>query len=155
MAVLSSRAHERRSARLYYLATKTAMLRRLIQSVFNLIVDIQVMVSWQLSKKVSTDQCHMVVSRAQKYNSLWWRVFLKLTADQLLVLTDRRLNNYFQCFILITLRRLYNKQLINFGRSVITGKSQTLALMYWPRYCSVNTSRPRCEISLSWSNGRG
>ena len=31
---------------------------------------------------------------------------------------------------------------------VITGKSQTEALMYWPRYRSVNTSRPRSEISL-------
>ena len=40
---------------------------RHIQSVFNLIVDIlmdiHVMVNWQLSKRVSADQCHMTVSR--------------------------------------------------------------------------------------------
>ena len=34
---------------------------------------------------------------------------------------------------------------------VITGKSQTSTLTYWPRYRSVNTSRPRSEISLYWS----
>ena len=31
---------------------------------------------------------------------------------------------------------------------VITGKSQTEALMYWPSDSEVNTSRPRSEISL-------
>ena len=40
---------------------------RHIQSVFNLIVDIlmdiHVMANWQLSKRVSADQCHMTVSR--------------------------------------------------------------------------------------------
>ena len=44
-----------------------ARCSRHIQSVFNLIVDIlmdvHVMVNWQLSKRVSADQCHMTVSR--------------------------------------------------------------------------------------------
>ena len=31
---------------------------------------------------------------------------------------------------------------------VITGKSQTEALMYWPSDSEVNTLRPRSEISL-------
>ena len=43
---------------------------RHIQSVFNLVVeilmDIHVMVNWQLSKRVSADQCHLTVSWAQK-----------------------------------------------------------------------------------------
>ena len=51
-------------------------------------------------------------------------------------------------FLRIALKRPYNKQLINLVRLVITGKSQTSALMYWPRYRSVNTSRPWSEISL-------
>ena len=52
---------------------------RHMQSVFNLMVDIpmdiHVMVNWQLSKRLSTDQCHPTVSRAQVYKSLRWRVF--------------------------------------------------------------------------------
>ena len=52
---------------------------RHIQSVLNLIVDIlmdtHVVVNWQLSKRVSIDQCHLTVSRAQVYNLLRWRVF--------------------------------------------------------------------------------
>ena len=40
----------------------------------------------------------------------------------------------------------YNKQLINLERSVSTGKSQTSALPYWPRYRSVNAARSRSEI---------
>ena len=51
-------------------------------------------------------------------------------------------------FFFPALKRPYNKQLINLVRSVITGKSQTSALMYWPRCRSVNTSTPRSEISL-------
>ena len=51
-----------------------ARCARHIKSVFNLIVNIHVMVNWQLSnvKRVSADQCHMTVSRAQVYNSLRW-----------------------------------------------------------------------------------
>ena len=45
------------------------------QSVFNFIMDIHATISSQLSKKVSANQCHMTVSRAQVYNSLRWRVF--------------------------------------------------------------------------------
>ena len=81
-----------------------ALCPRHIQSVFDLIVDIHVMVNWQLSKKVFADQNHMTVSRAQVYNPLKWRVFLKLSADQLMVLIDCKFNN-FQCFILIALKR--------------------------------------------------
>ena len=56
-----------------------------IQSVFNLILDIHVMFNWQLTcqNRVSADQFYMTVSRV--YNWLFWRVFLKFTADQLLV----------------------------------------------------------------------
>ena len=50
---------------------------RHIQSVFNLIaeilINILVIFNWQLSKSVSVDQCHMNISRAQEYNSFWWR----------------------------------------------------------------------------------
>lgn len=49
--------------------------------VFNLALDIHVMVNRQLSKRVSSDQCHMTVSRAQVYNS--W--FLKFSVDWFLV----------------------------------------------------------------------
>ena len=51
-----------------------ARCARHIKSVFNLIVNIHVMVSWQLSnaKRVSADQCHMTVSRVQVYSSLRW-----------------------------------------------------------------------------------
>ena len=106
-----------------------------ILSVFNLIVDIHVMVNWQLSKRVSIDQCHMTVSQGQVYNSLRWPVFLKLSSDQPLVLIDRRLN-YFQCFLLLALKgHIIN---INLVHSDITGN------------CSANTSRPWSEISLQW-----
>ena len=68
-----------------------------IQSVFNLIVDIlmdiHVMVNWQLSKRVSADPCHMTVSQAQVYNSFRWHVFVKLSTNQFLVLNDRRLRS--------------------------------------------------------------
>ena len=82
-------------------------------------------------KRVSADQCHMTVSRA---NYL------------LLVLIDCSLN-YFLCFILIVLNRPYNKWLINLTHSVITGKSQTLALMYPPRY---NCKLSRYIKALVW-----
>ena len=59
---------------------------RHIQSVLNLIVDILVMVNWQLSRRVSADQCHMTVSQAQVYNSFGWRVFLELSTNKLPVL---------------------------------------------------------------------
>ena len=42
---------------------------RHILSVFNLVLDIYVIVKWQLSKKVSADQCHMV------FNWLWAQVY--------------------------------------------------------------------------------
>ena len=35
--------------------------------------------------KVSADQYHVTISRAQVYNSSWSRVFPKLTADQMMV----------------------------------------------------------------------
>ena len=38
-------------------------------------LDLYVMVIWHLSKKVSAEQSHMTVSRAQVYNSLRWRIF--------------------------------------------------------------------------------
>ena len=40
----------------------------------NIFMDIHVMVNWQLSKRPSTDQCHLTVSRAQVHKSLRWRV---------------------------------------------------------------------------------
>ena len=68
-----------------------------VQSVFKLIVDIlmdiHVMVNWQLSTRVSADPCHMTVSQAQVYNSFRWHVFVKLSANQSLVLNDRRLRS--------------------------------------------------------------
>ena len=62
--------------------------------------------------RVSTDQCHMTVSRAQEYNSLRWCAFLKIFPDQLLFLIERRLRSI--------MKRPYNKYLINVFRSVIT-----------------------------------
>ena len=68
-----------------------------VQSVFKLIVDIlmdiHVMVNWQLSTRVSADPCHMTISQAQVYNSFRWHVFVKLSANQLLVLNDCRLRS--------------------------------------------------------------
>ena len=68
-----------------------------VQSVFKLIVDIlmdiHVMVNWQLSTRVSADPCHMTISQAQVYNSFRWHVFVKLSANQSLVLNDRRLRS--------------------------------------------------------------
>ena len=61
------------------------------------------------------------------------------------------MENYFRCFNVFFLRIALKGHIINIlSTSVITGKSQTSALMYWPRYRSVNTSRPRSEISLQW-----
>jgi len=54
-------------------------------------MDIHVMVNCQLSKRVSADHCHMILSRAQVQNSFDVTCFLKLSADNLLVLIDRRL----------------------------------------------------------------
>ena len=59
-------------------------------------------------------QCH------KKYRG--YKRALNLSADQLLVLVDRR-----HRFIM---KKPYNKSLINLVCSVITGKSQTSALMY-------------------------
>ena len=44
----------------------------------NILMDIHVIVNWQLSNRVSTDQCHMTVLPGQVYNSLQWRVFFKV-----------------------------------------------------------------------------
>ena len=72
-------------------------------------------------KKVSTDQRHLTVSRAQLYNFVEVTCLLKLSGGQLLVLIDRRL-------------RSIMKRPINLVRSVIIGKCQS--------------SRPQFEISL-------
>ena len=78
---------------------------RHIQSVFNLIVDIlmdiHVMVNWQLSKRVSADQCNLTVSLAHVYKLIELTCFLKLFADQLLVLID--------CSFRSIMKRPYNK----------------------------------------------
>ena len=50
----------------------------------NILMDIHVIVNWQLSNRVSTDQCHMTVLLGQVYNSLQWHVFFQVI--QLLVL---------------------------------------------------------------------
>ena len=119
---------------------------RHIQSVFNLIVDILrnilVMVNWQLSERVSVDQCHLTLSPALVYNSLRWRAILKLSTDQLLVYVDCRLRS--------TMKRPYNKYLFNLVHLVITGKYQTLCLMYWPLYHSVERSDREMHILLSF-----
>ena len=117
---------------------------RHIQSVFNLIVDILrnilVMVNWQLSKRVSVDQCHLTLSPALVYNSLRWRVILKLSADQLLVYVDCRLRS--------TMIWPHNKYLFNLVHLVITGKYQTSALTYWPLYHSVERADREMHILL-------
>ena len=41
----------------------------------DILMNFHVMVNWQLSQRVSADQCHMTVSWAQVYNLLRWRVF--------------------------------------------------------------------------------
>ena len=41
------------------LSRAVASSPRHILSLFNVVLDIYVMVNWQLSKKVSADQCHM------------------------------------------------------------------------------------------------
>ena len=111
--------------RVFWLAAKLAKVScndralvarcpRHIQCVFNLIVDIHVMVNWQRWKRVSADQCHMFVSRAQVYNSLKWLFFLKLCTDQLLLLIDRRLN-FLRCY---TFRALNGHLLTSSVRSL-------------------------------------
>ena len=74
--------------------------------------------------------------------------FSKLSADQLLVLIDHSLGSI--------MKRPYNKLLINLIRSIITGKSHTLALINWPRYRSVNTPTQGLGsvISLLWPHSR-
>ena len=44
----------------------------------DILIDIHVMVNWQLSKRVSADQCYLIVSQAKVYNSLRWSVFFKV-----------------------------------------------------------------------------
>ena len=62
---------------------------RHIQSVFNLIVNIlmaiHVMVNWQLSKRVSADQCHMNVLRADQngFEASWNDVWVSICWHQL------------------------------------------------------------------------
>ena len=47
---------------------------------------------WSIDRchKRLSDHCHMTVSRAELDNLLRWRAFLKLSADQLLVLIRSR-----------------------------------------------------------------
>ena len=49
----------------------------------DILINFHVMVNWQLSERVSAEQCHMTVSGAQVYK-LRWRVF-KVSAYLLLV----------------------------------------------------------------------
>ena len=77
-------------------------------------------------------------SPAQVYNSLRWCLLLKLSADQLLVLIDRMLSSI--------MKKPHSKELINLPLSVNTGKSQTWALMYWPRYHLVNTQHIKASV---------
>ena len=111
--------------RVFWLASKLANVScndrtlfarcpRHVQSVFNLIVDIPCYGQLTAVKKVSADQCHVSVLRAQVYNSLRWLVFLKLCTDQLLVLIDRRLN-YQRCY---TFRALNGHLLTSSVRSL-------------------------------------
>ena len=68
----------------------------IIQSAFNFIegipMDIHVMVNWQLSKRVSADRCYSVIA-ASSVQLTEVTGFIKLPADQLLVLIDRRLRS--------------------------------------------------------------
>ena len=81
-----------------------------VQGIYSehLIAKIHVMVNWQLSKRVSANQCHMTVSQAQVHNLVRWCVFFQVIPHQLLILIDHRLN-YLWCLILKALKRPYNK----------------------------------------------
>ena len=111
-------------------------LRR-VQSAFNLIVDILMGHSCYCRLTAVKKDIHWPVSHdciaGSSVQLIEATCFLKLSSDQLLVLIDRRLRSI--------MKRPYNKQLNNLVRSVITGKAQSSALMYWPRYRSVNISR--------------
>ena len=50
------------------------------------------MINWQLTNRVSTDQCHMTVSQVQVYNSL--RVF-SFPLTSYLFSSDRRLRKLY------------------------------------------------------------
>ena len=58
------------------------------------ILDVNVVINWQLSKQVSTDQYHLTVSRSQVATRRG-QVFLKLSADKFLVFKYRRLKFIF------------------------------------------------------------
>ena len=103
---------------------------RHLQSAFNLIVGIHVMVNWQLSKKgihwpVSHDcitgSSVQLIEAACFFKVICWPgIGFNWSQAQ-----------YFRCFILMELKgHMINN--INLFRSVITGKSYTSALMYWP-----------------------
>ena len=63
------------------LTEAVASCPRHMQSVFNLIVDclmdIHVMVNWQLSQRVSADTCHLTVSQAHASVQTHWGAFFK------------------------------------------------------------------------------
>ena len=64
--------------------------------IVDILMDIHVMVNWQLSKRVSADQCQKAVLRDQVHNSLRWSVVVVvffLSAEQLLVLAYRKLRS--------------------------------------------------------------
>ena len=63
------------------------------------ILDIHVL--WSIDtcqNKVSADQFHVTISRAQIYNSSWSHVFLKLTGDQVLVLIGSQVHFRLTCW---------------------------------------------------------
>ena len=131
--------HMPTKVRVFWLAAKLANVScngralfarcpRHIQSVFNLIVDIHVMVNWQLWKRVSADQCHMSVSRAQVYYALRSLAFFKVMYRPVIGF------NWSQAQLLAV---LYIKSakwpLINLVCSVITGIS-----LQWPHSRSIS-----------------
>ena len=110
--------HMPTKVRVFWLAAKLANVScngralfarcpRHIQSVFNLIVDIHVMVNWQLWKRYLLTSVTCMYRRLKCTTHWGHLLFLKLCTDQLLVLIDRRLN-----YLRFTFRAL-NGHLLN------------------------------------------
>ena len=110
-----------------------------IQGIFNLcltLMDINVTVTWQLSKGVSADQGHPSVSQAQLYNSLRWCFFFKSCRWPVAGLNWLQTHVYNEASLFG-----HNKKISDLGADVLS---------------SLNTSRPQseiksCLISSTWS----
>jgi len=80
---------------------------------------------------------------AQNSHYTIWPVFVPDITCSLIGLCTLILGHYSP---VKTKQKPYNKKLINLKCSVFTGKSQTSALLYWPRYWPVNTAKSQFEI---------